>query len=90
MQQGDFSAQSQGFAHIVRDEDGCFPYPVAQFQELILQFDASNGVQRAERLIEQQQLWLRCECPCHAHSLALAARKLAGYRSRNCPGSKPT
>ena len=77
MQEGDFGAQAQGLTHVVGDEDGCYPQAVAQFEELVLQFDARYGIQRAERFVEKQELWFGGERPRNADALALATGKLA-------------
>ena len=50
---------------------------VAQFQELILQFDASYGVERAERFVEKEELGFGRQCSRDADALALTAGKLA-------------
>ena len=69
--------EAQRFAHVVGDEDGGFPQPVAQLQKLILQFQACYRVQRAERFVEKQELWFGRQRSRHAHALSLAAGKLA-------------
>ena len=73
MQEGDFGAEPQGFAHVMGDEDGGFPEAIAQFEELVLQFDARYGVERAERFVEQEQLWFSGQGTRDADALSLAA-----------------
>ena len=55
IQQPDASRDSHCFAHVMRDEDGCFLELMAQRQELILQFEARHRIECAEGFVEQQQ-----------------------------------
>ena len=77
MQQRDFGAEAQRFPHVVGDEDGGLAQAVAQFQELVLQFDACYRIERAERFVEKQELRIGGQRARHAHALALSARELA-------------
>src|ERR1700733_14191431 len=76
MQQSDFGAETQGFAYVVRDEDGRFLEAIAEFEKLVLQLDARYRIERAERFIEQQEFRFGRERSRHADALALTTGKL--------------
>ena len=51
---------------------------VLQRSQIVLQLLAQLGVERAERLVEEQHRRLQDERPCQRHALLLAARQLRG------------
>ena len=61
----------------MRDEDGGDLKPAAQLDELLLHFVAGDGVEGAERFIEQQQLGASRQSSGDGHALSLAAGQLA-------------
>src|SRR6185369_2767083 len=63
--------------HIVRDEDRSFPQAVADAPELPLGFHSRYRIERAERLVEQQQRGIRRQCPRDSRTLPLPTREFA-------------
>ena len=63
---------------IVRDEETRHMNLVMQQPKPRPQLFAHLGVKGAERLVQQQHLGPRCQCPRQRHPLALAAGKLRG------------
>ena len=63
---------------VVGDEDGGEPGLVVDLAQAGAQLLAHAGVERAERLVEEQHPRLDRERPGQRHALALAARELGG------------
>src|SRR2546428_11795992 len=55
LQQPDRTAEQQPLAHVVRHEDDRLAETSLQREELALQLDARDGIERPERLIEQEE-----------------------------------
>src|SRR5256885_15268517 len=55
LQQPDRAAEQQPLAHVVRHEDDRLAETPLQREELALQLDARDGIERPERLIEQEE-----------------------------------
>src|SRR5947209_13204131 len=55
LQQPDRTAEQQPLAHVVRHEDDRLAETPLQREELALQLDARDGIERPERLIEQEE-----------------------------------
>src|ERR1022692_1413897 len=68
----------QRFLLVVRDVEEGNADLLLECLELDFQRAAQLGIQRAERLVEQQYRWLEHERPGQRHPLLLAAGKLAG------------
>ena len=60
------------------DEDGGLAEVAAQGEELLLQVETRDGIDRAERFIEQQHGGIGRQCAGYADTLALASGKLRG------------
>jgi hypothetical protein len=71
-----------GIADVVRHEQRGQPQLGEQVLQLAAHPCARVGVQRAERLVEQQDVGIAREAPCERDALALAARDRAGPRAR--------
>ena len=71
--QGDAFAENQRLAYIVSDDDGGLAETRGQIGELFLQTRAREWIERAERLVKQEQRRVCCECTCNADALALTA-----------------
>jgi len=54
VQYPDAGAQQQGFPDIMGDEQSCLLEPIAQVEELLLQFYTGHWVKRAKRFVQQQ------------------------------------
>src|SRR5205814_8240446 len=74
----DARAEHEGLAHVVGDEDDRLAEPPLQRRELALEGGARQRVERAERLVHQQERRVRRERARDADALALPARKLSG------------
>jgi hypothetical protein len=72
------------FVHVVRDQDHGRPALAPDPQELVLQCGAGERVERAERLVHQQELRPHGEAAGYCHALPHAARELA----RALPGGR--
>ena len=79
-------ASSRASRTIVRDEDGRLAEARAQRQKLLLHLEARHRIERAERLVEQQQRRIGRQRARHAHALPLAAGKLARIALRELLG----
>ena len=64
--------------HVVRDQEHRLSQPRLDAAELLLQLTPRDRVERAERLVHQQDRGIRGEGPRHADALALSARQLIG------------
>ena len=76
IEQGDPRAQEQGFPHVMRDEDNRFSQTQRQRPKLSLQVGARNRIERAKRLVHEQDWRVRGKRPRYPHALLLAAGKL--------------
>lgn len=75
---GDTCADGEGFHEIVSDEYGGDVVAGAQREKLLLHFVARDGIEGAERLVEEQQAGTGGEGPRDSDSLTLAAGELIG------------
>ena len=71
------------FAKIVSDKDHGLVKPLLQQQKFPLQIVASERIQRAKRLVHQQNLGIRSQRPRHSHPLPLSARQLMRITRRH-------
>jgi hypothetical protein len=62
---------------IMGDQQGGGVERAADIGEGTLKIGPRNRVQRAERLVQENDARLGCECPRHCYSLALTARQLS-------------
>ncbi len=69
-------SERQRFGHVVRDDDDRLADRRLDAPELAVQLAARDGIERAERLVHQQNRRIRRERARHADALALAARQL--------------
>src|SRR5437899_12051923 len=81
LQQPDRTAEQQSLAHVVRHEDDRLAETPLQREELALQLDARGGIERPERLIQQQERRNGGEHPDDADPLALPSRQLGSLAS---------
>src|SRR5947207_1919282 len=70
------ACEDEGFGLIVGDEDGGEAEPARQAADLRLHGLAQLAVERAERLVEQQQARVEDDGASQRHALLLAAREL--------------
>ena len=89
-QQDHAVAEAHGLAHVVGHEDHGEPRLAPQPLELVVQHVAGHGVERAERLVHEQDVGLLRERARQRHPLAHAAgelvRQLAPERGRGSRG----
>src|SRR5881628_1632673 len=78
LHQPDRVAQQQPLTHVVRHEDDRLAETPLQREELALQLDARDRIERPERLIQQEERRIGGERPGDADPLALPARQLVG------------
>ena len=78
----DPGAEQQGLAQVVSDEDDGFSQAFLQRQKFALQFGASDGIERAERLVHEQKLGVGRQGAGHADSLPLSAREFTRVARR--------
>src|SRR2546426_10885929 len=76
LQQPDRAAEQQPLAHVVRHEDDRLAETPLQREELALQLDARDEIERPERLIEQEERRIGGPRPRDADPLALPARHI--------------
>ena len=76
VEQPDARTEQQSLTHVVRDEHHRLTEPACEGAEFALQLEARDRVERAERLVEQQEWWIESQSACHTDALALAAGKL--------------
>ncbi len=74
--------EHERFLLVVGDQDRRHAQPALHLADGLAQFDADLGIERAERLIEQQHLGLVCERAGHRDALLLAAGELPGKAGR--------
>src|ERR1700731_2022698 len=70
--------QIEGFLLVVRDEDGGDFLHLVELAQPAAKVAADHGVERTERLVEQQNAGLAGERASQGDALALAARELRG------------
>ncbi len=75
-QHDDAIGQEHGLVHVVGDEHGSAALPAHHPRELFLQPQPGQRIQRAKRLIEQQEARLVHQRPRDGNPLRHAARKL--------------
>src|SRR5262245_28308536 len=75
-EQRDAGAQEKGFAHIVRHQDDGLVELAEDPDELPLELGAGDGVDGAERLVEEQHGWIEHQGPHETNALALTAAQL--------------
>lgn len=75
LKKGDAGGKEQGFANVVRDEDDGFAEAAGEGAEFVLKLGASDGIERAERLIHEKDGRIGGEGARDADALALAAGK---------------
>ena len=90
VEDADASAKREGLAHIVRHDDDGLAQRGLDAAELAVQLGARQRIERAERLVHQQDRWIDGERPRHADALALAARQLVGPAARESRRGRPT
>ena len=71
-------AHLDGLVDVVGDEQDGLGEVLLEAEQLVLEAVADDGVDRAERLVHEQDGRVGGEGPRHADALALAARELAG------------
>ena len=74
--EGNAITQHQCFGDVMRDKDNGFAQRFFEFQKLMLQLRAGNGIKRAKGFIHQQNCGIGGERPRQANTLALAPGKL--------------
>ena len=74
----DAGTKQQGFPDIMGDEQSCFLEPIAQVEELLLQFHTGHRIKRTKGFVQEQQRRICCECAGDPHPLTLAAGQLSG------------
>ena len=85
----DAGAKQQCFPYIMGDEQSCFLEPIAQVEELLLQFYTSHRIKRPKGFVHQQQRWICRECAGDSHPLTLTAGQLAGIACGELRRRKP-
>ena len=78
VEDADAIGQCNRFGHVVRDQEHRLAQPRLDAAELVLQLAARDRVERAERLVHQQDRRIRGEGARDADALALSARQLIG------------
>src|SRR3989475_12026334 len=86
LHQPDRVAEQQPLTHVVRHEDDRRAETPLQREELALQLDARDGIERPERLIQQEERRVGGERPSDADPLALPTRQLVGVASTEHAG----
>ncbi len=71
------SASTTDFLDVVGDDDQRRPEIGPQLEQMVLQIDAREGIERGERLVEQQHLGPRHQRARDRDALRLAAGELA-------------
>ena len=70
--------QIRGFRHVVRHEHHCFAQLAKDALQFVLQLETGDGIEGAERLVEQKNLRIQHERAHEPHALALSAGEIAG------------
>src|SRR3989449_9750609 len=78
LHQPDRAAEQQPLTHVVRHEDDRLAKPPWQREELALQLDACDRIERPEGLVEQEERRIGGERSGDADPLALPTRQLMG------------
>ena len=78
VERDDAVGHHQGFVHIVGDEHHGLGVFAPDAHDLVLQVGAGQGVERRERLVEQQHIGVGGQGARHRHALAHAAGELGG------------
>src|ERR1700683_3558261 len=86
VQQGDTRREFHRFLHVMRNEDGGLAEFGAQPEKFALQIEASNRIERAEGLVEQQNFGIRRQRTGDADALPLSAGEFAGEPAREIAG----
>jgi len=86
LKENDARGQQQGFAQIVRDEHDRFAEAPRQSAKFALKFGPSNRIERAKRLVHQQDGRIGGKGPSHANALALSPGEFAGTPMRKFAG----
>ena len=68
--------KQQRFARVVRDENDSFPETFLHISKFLLEFSAGKRIERAERLVHQENRRIGSESPSDADALTLAAGEL--------------
>ncbi len=68
--------EQRRFGQIVGDQHHRLSQALEDLRQLVLQLGAHQGIQRAQRFVEEQQLRIQHERPHERHPLPLAAREL--------------
>ena len=79
---GDLVAEADGLVDVVGDEQDRLAQVALQAQQLVLQVDAHDGVDRGERLVHQQHRGVAGQRAGHADALLLPAGELRGVALR--------
>src|SRR2546428_487785 len=90
LHQPDRVAEQQPLTHVVRHEDDRLAETPLQREELALQLDARDGIERPERLIQQEERRVGGEGPGAAHSPAPPAPPPAGGARARPDRAPPT
>ena len=85
----DAGAKQQGFPDIMGDEQSRLVQPVAEVEELLLQFHTGHRIKRAKGFVQQQQRRIRCKRAGDTHPLALTAGQLTGIARGELRRRKP-
>ena len=88
-QHGDPVAQSRRLLDVVGDEHDRLVQLFLELQQLLLEPLPGHGVDRAERLVHEQDRRITAERAGHAHPLALAAREFVGKAAAVLRGLEP-
>ena len=76
LQEHDAVGEERCFAEIVRDQHHGFPQRLKDAPEVVLEFGADEGVEGAERFVEQQRGGVEHQRPHQSDALALSAGQL--------------
>ena len=76
LEDGDPVAEADGLLDVVGDEDDGLGQPGLDVEELVLKATADDRIDRAERLVHQQDVGVGSQRPGYADALALSAGEL--------------
>jgi hypothetical protein len=88
LEQDNARGEQQGFVQIVCDEYDRLAEASSEGAEFLLKLGAGHGIERAKRLVHQQDRRIGGEGAGHANALALAAGEFAGVALREFAGVK--
>src|SRR5437879_59962 len=77
-----------GCADVVGDEEGGLVDGAAKFEEELLEFEAGDGIERGERLVEEEQGRVGGEGAGDADALFLSAGELSGIAGSKFGGGQ--